>query len=243
MLFITGDTHGDMSRFTAKAFRKSGLKPPKKGDTLLVCGDFGFVWDGSREEQKRLVKLGRKKYQILFVAGTHENFELLGQYPITEFAGGMARTISGKLRCLENGYPFTLEGMHIFACGGGESDDALIRMELNCHDPRELPDLQTVRDAGNRFVNFEEKFDVIVTHDGPTRMRNFINLENGEMNILHALFDKMQESDKFDRWFFGRYHIDRRLSGKFTVVYQKILPLNTRKKRARREKNPKTPKQ
>ena len=48
MVYITGDTHGDYSRFTSSAARRL-----KKGDTLIVCGDFGFVWDGSEKEKKR----------------------------------------------------------------------------------------------------------------------------------------------------------------------------------------------
>ena len=42
MLYVTGDTHGDYERFTSSA-----LKKLKKGDTLFICGDFGFIWDGS----------------------------------------------------------------------------------------------------------------------------------------------------------------------------------------------------
>ena len=40
MIFITGDMHGLMERFQDSAFRHI-----KKGDTLIICGDFGFLWD------------------------------------------------------------------------------------------------------------------------------------------------------------------------------------------------------
>ena len=56
MVYITGDTHGDLSRFETAAAKKL-----KKGDTLIVLGDFGFVWDGSAAEKNRLQKLGKKK--------------------------------------------------------------------------------------------------------------------------------------------------------------------------------------
>ena len=72
MLYITGNMHGEMARFEDSRIRKL-----KKGDTLIVCGDFGFLWDGGAKEEKNLKKLGSKKYQILFVDGTHENFDLL----------------------------------------------------------------------------------------------------------------------------------------------------------------------
>ena len=72
MLYVTGDTHGDYERFTSSA-----LKKLKKGDTLFICGDFGFIWDGSKNEEKLLKKIGKLKYNVFFIDGTHENFERL----------------------------------------------------------------------------------------------------------------------------------------------------------------------
>ena len=43
MIYVTGDTHGDASRFDDPR-----LKNLKQGDTLIVCGDFGFLWNGSK---------------------------------------------------------------------------------------------------------------------------------------------------------------------------------------------------
>ena len=70
MIYITGDTHGEMDRFHSKEMKKVG-----KGDTLLICGDFGFIWDGSAAERKSIRKLGSRRYAVGFVDGTHENFE------------------------------------------------------------------------------------------------------------------------------------------------------------------------
>ena len=86
MIYLTGDLHGDFERFRSKEMKKL-----KKGDTLIVCGDFGFVWDGSKKEQSILKKLGKSKYQILFIEGTHDNLDLLSQYPQEEWNGGKAQ--------------------------------------------------------------------------------------------------------------------------------------------------------
>lgn len=37
MIYITGDIHGDFSRFKSPLLRKL-----KKNDALIVCGDFGL---------------------------------------------------------------------------------------------------------------------------------------------------------------------------------------------------------
>ena len=72
MIFFTGDMHGDRKRFDAWKLRWLGKK-----DALVVCGDFGFLWNGSREEQEVLEWIGRRKYDVLFLEGTHDNLDLL----------------------------------------------------------------------------------------------------------------------------------------------------------------------
>ena len=42
-IFLTGDTHGDFSRFRPDIFyEQAGLT---KDDCTIICGDFGGVWD------------------------------------------------------------------------------------------------------------------------------------------------------------------------------------------------------
>ena len=72
MIYITGNTHGDLSRFF-----KTGIKKMKENDILIICGDFGFIWDGSENEKKNLEQIGKFKFKTLFVDGTHENFDIL----------------------------------------------------------------------------------------------------------------------------------------------------------------------
>ena len=86
MVYLTGDTHGDIQRFKQGKLRWLGKK-----DTVVVLGDFGFVWDGSAAERKRLDWLRKRPYTILFLDGSHENYDLLAQYPETELFGGRVR--------------------------------------------------------------------------------------------------------------------------------------------------------
>jgi len=52
VVYITGDTHGEFARF-----RHPLLKKATADDVLIVCGDFGFFWSDSRQEQKLRQKL------------------------------------------------------------------------------------------------------------------------------------------------------------------------------------------
>ena len=57
MVYLTGDTHGELDRFKHGRLRWLG-----KRDIVVVLGDFGFVWDGSKEEQKKLDWLRKRPY-------------------------------------------------------------------------------------------------------------------------------------------------------------------------------------
>lgn len=159
MVYVTGDIHGDIERFDGSAAKKL-----RKGDTLLICGDFGFIWDGSKKEQKILKKLGQKKYNIYFIDGTHENFELLNQYPLVDFCGGKARQISGKLYHLTRGQVFTFEDKTYFTMGGGESPDIDIRIESKVWTTAEIPGREELKLGAHNLDINGGKVNYIITH-------------------------------------------------------------------------------
>ena len=143
MIFITGDVHGDKSRF--QRMKNVHLK---KTDTLIVCGDFGFIWDGSKKEQAILKQIGKKKYRILFVDGCNENHQLLSEYDLTDCCGGQARRISGNLYCLQRGEIYTIEDKKIFAFGGG---DALDEYSQKTNDAEVLPSVEEMQFASTNL--------------------------------------------------------------------------------------------
>ena len=125
--------HGDPARLDAAAKRL------KKEDVLLVCGDFGFLWDGSEREEKLLKKIEKKKFTIAFVDGVHENFGLLLQKPEEEWNGGKARRLGKNILHLERGHIFTIEGKTFFAFGGGENEEKPLYQESGHWWEEEMP--------------------------------------------------------------------------------------------------------
>ena len=49
-------------------------------DYVIVCGDFGYIFTGSRRENAFLDKLEKLRFTILFVDGNHENFDEIVVY-------------------------------------------------------------------------------------------------------------------------------------------------------------------
>ena len=75
MVYITGDTHANFSRFEEDKFPIQ--KEMTKNDYVIICGDFGGVWTFEEEssiEKYWLDWLNERNFTTLFVDGNHENF-------------------------------------------------------------------------------------------------------------------------------------------------------------------------
>lgn len=72
MIYITGDIHGDPTRFSKEAFPEQDTMT--KEDYVIICGDFGLVWDKEESKNERywLNWLQNKPFTTLFVDGNHE---------------------------------------------------------------------------------------------------------------------------------------------------------------------------
>ncbi|MCR5484142.1 MAG: metallophosphoesterase [Clostridiales bacterium] len=226
MIYVTGDTHGDYSRFS-----NPRLKQLKKGDTLIICGDFGFVWNGSEAEEKILRKLGKKKYNICFIDGTHENFDLLKKYKVIDWNGGKAQQISGNVYHLCRGQIFNIDGLSVFTMGGGESPDYDIRVESNTWSKAEIPTRQELIDAAQNINDANGIVDIIITHEPPLKIKGFLQLkENTEIvrvTGLNTFFEEISSYCKFKRWFFGSMHEDKYISTTYVGVFQNIINAQT----------------
>lgn len=223
MILVTGDTHGDMTRFTKKEIRSL-----KKNDTLIICGDFGFIWDGSNAEMKRLKQLGKKKYNILFVEGVHENFEELRKYDIEEWCGGLTRKISGNLRQLMRGQVFEIEGKKIFSFGGGRSEenDSYLNPSDKAAELRwqlEIPTEKELSEGMNNLKKHNFKVDYIVSYEPPAKISEFLNLGKTDRSHINTYFEEIHEKTDFTRWFFGRHHVNKLIPPKFQALFDNIV--------------------
>jgi predicted phosphodiesterase len=226
LIYITGDTHGDYIRF--RKTRKS--KRIRKGDFLVVCGDFGFIWDGSKKEKSLLKRLGRKKYHILFVDGIHENFDELSTYPEEEWNGGKTRRISGNLRYLMRGEIFTLGKKTILAFGGGRLDEVEASLEKDektddnvFNESPEIPKESEYRNGLQAIAKHNGRVDYIISHEAPSKIAEFLELPNSDKSRANAYLDILGETCTFERWFFGHHHINKVVTSKYYALFDKIM--------------------
>ena len=120
MIYITGDTHGSFKRFTKCKF---GGQLTEK-DAVIICGDFGLLWANDKEYQYWREFFETRDYTVLWVAGNHENYNMLYEFPVEKWNGGKVRKIVGdKCIHLERGQVFNIEGDTFFTFGGAQSHD------------------------------------------------------------------------------------------------------------------------
>ena len=221
MIYVTGDLHGNVARLEDKA-----LDRLKKDDILVVCGDFGFIWDGGRQEDKVLDFLNRQRYKIVFVDGCHENFDRLYKYPISEWNGGRVRIIRPNILHLCRGQVYTVEGKTIFAMGGGCSHDLELRQLRGTKWwPEEAPTNEEMIEAVDNLYKHNLTVDYIVTHECPTKIKELLVDDPGAFNTATAFFDELGNQVKFKHWFFGSAHKDKFLSSAHTALFKRVIPM------------------
>ena len=124
MIYITGDCHGNFERFNTSIFPEQ--RKMTKDDYVIVCGDFGGVWNKDEESSKETMLLDWldcKSFTTLFVDGNHENFDRLNAYPVEEWYGGKVHKIRSSVIHLMRGQIYEMEGKKIFTFGGANSHD------------------------------------------------------------------------------------------------------------------------
>ena len=226
MIYVTGDLHGDLKRF-----KQRKIKRLKKDDTLIVCGDFGFVYAEDKQEEKALKWLSKRKYNVLFVDGAHDKTELLEKYELCDFAGSKARRINERVYMLLRGNVYTIEDKRIFAFGSGLSESYNIISDIISSDAGSLPTTEETQNGIENLASVDNQVDYIVTYDAPVSAKTYIGEANH--NGLNTYFEEIYKLANFKCWYFGRYHKDKAVTRLFKAVYEDVLPVYEAPKKKR----------
>ena len=246
MIYITGDTHSDFSRFTEENFPIQSEMT--KDDYVIICGDFGGVWiseEESSREKNALDWLDNKSFTTLFVDGNHENYTRLYNYPIEEWKGGKVHKIRDSVLHLMRGEIFDIDNKKIFAFGGARShdiQDGILNLdeEEKIYEYRkrgayfrirdfswwdlELPTNQEMENGIENLEKINYKVDYIISHCCPTSIQALIN-PIYKRDILTDYLQQISEKCTFKKWYFGHYHDYKQVNSQFTLLYENIVPL------------------
>lgn len=221
MIYITGDTHGDYNDFQ---YRLRSL-PVGSGDTVIVCGDFGFVWE-EPQEGELLSKLAEMPFSIAFVDGNHENFDLLEMYPVVSWNGGNAHRIAGNIFHLMRGQCFTIEGKTFFTFGGAYSVDKAFRAEGRSWWHQEIPDSEDYRTARQTLESCGYAVDYVLTHTVPQSVIHCLGLVPDAHDAeLTGYLEWLYETLSFRMWYAGHFHVNRLVREKVQILYDEVAAI------------------
>ncbi|MBQ4129567.1 MAG: metallophosphoesterase [Ruminococcus sp.] len=220
MVYITGDIHADIKDFESRSINKL-----KKGDVLIITGDFGFIWDNSKTELKNIKKLSKKKFTILFVEGVHENFELLEQYEEAEIFLSKAKKIADNIYCLNRGEIYTIENKTYFCLGGGEVEDPIENSGSDLLNQKSMPTDEQLQYAVDNLQKANKKVDIIITHEAPASVKRLIRRDSN-VNDINMFLDTLLHNVRYKKWYFGSLHTDRVLSEQLCCVWQDVIKVD-----------------
>ena len=223
MIYITGDTHipADIGKLSSKRFPEQ--KNLAKNDYVIICGDFGGVWDESNEEKYWIKWLNKKSFTTIFIDGNHENFDLLKSFPTIDFYGATAHKISDSIFHIKRGEVFEIEGIRFFAFGGASSHDKEYRTEGKNWWKEELPSNEEIQNAIRNLNGVNYSVDYIITHCAANSIQR--EIATYEENILTDFFEELISKTKYKKWFFGHYHEDRVIDDRHVAVFDKVIKL------------------
>lgn len=249
MIYITGDTHAEFKhRFNMMNFPEQ--KDMTKDDFVIICGDFGGVWDEGREsrsEKHWLDWFESRSYTLLFVDGNHENFDRLYAYPEKNWNGGRVHELRPHVLHLMRGQVFEIEGKKIFTFGGAASHDISGGI-LDYDDPyftkkkkildrgiepyrinhvswweQELANEKEMEEGLDNLEKHDFAVDFIVTHCCSTSTQTLIGGSFYKPDRETDYLEFIKNNVKFKKWFFGHYHDNRNVNDKEILIYEQMI--------------------
>ena len=224
MVYITGDTHipVDIQKLSTKSFPEQ--KEMTKGDFLIICGDFGGVWDGTNEEKYWIKWLNSKNFTTLFIDGNHENFDMLSAMPVVGFAGGKAHLVDEGIYHLLRGEIYFIDGKRFFTFGGASSHDKEHRKEGKNWWHEEMPNGSEYDNARENLKTNNFSVDYVISHCAPTDIQKALAPEY-EANELTEFLQEIKKEISYSHWYFGHYHKDLEIDEKHTAVFNAKTPI------------------
>ena len=254
MIYITGDCHADFTKLSPRHFPEGDALT--RGDTVLICGDFGGIWQQNTNEFYWRKFLSDRPFTVAFVDGNHENFDRLysNEFEVVDFHGGKAHKIEENVYHLIRGYIFDFEGKSFFAFGGARSHDiqdgildranfqdaadyhraifrlrrknALFRVNHESWWEQEMPSEEEMERGRQVLAAHGNAVDYIISHDCPRTVLDILYEGRAEADALNEYLDEIAQTVAFRRWYFGHHHADGAIGERYQLLYRSIVQID-----------------
>lgn len=224
MIYITGDTHRDFSRF---------YKLEKDTDNMLiVLGDVGINYYLNEEDKIYKEYLKKLKLKLFCVRGNHEERpENISIYKEVEMFGGKVfiEEEYPNLIFAKDGETYYIDGKKILVIGGAYSVDKQYRL---LHGYKWFKDEQLTKEEMDTILDEVKgkQFDIVLTHTCPYKYEprevfmQGLDQSKVDKSMEHFL-DKVEENINYDKWYCGHYHTEKQVD-KLEFMFGRIKIFN-----------------
>lgn len=221
-LFFTGDIHREFDVHKLSALAWPEQKSLTREDFLVICGDFGCIWDGGRTDEYWLDWHNNKPYTTLVCLGNHENYDLIEKMPQDNWHGDQVIRARENVLLLKRGGLYDLNGVTLWTMGGAASHDMEYRIPGRSWWPQEIPSFEELDDGINAIERAGDKVNIIVTHCAPSCVLKSLG-DIYKPDMLTNYLSLIRSVATFDHWYFGHYHLDKDIDGKFSCLYNRVV--------------------
>lgn len=229
-IYLTGDTHGDISRLIADPLYDNNIITEK--DVIIVLGDFGVIFEPicTEREIELLNKLEKRPNIFLFVDGNHENHYRLSKLPKrTLFGGKVGEVRKNKVYHCKRGEIYIIDDLKFFVFGGARSIDQGYRIEGVSWWPEEIPSRKEMFHGLDNLEKHNFKVDYILAHTAPEDITKKLKKIKGlydlyDPDVTKSYLEVVCEKTKFEKFFCGHWHVDYRIK-KYNFLYTNFVKI------------------
>jgi len=227
MIYITGDTHGEIDIDKLDTKNWSEGKFLSKSDYLIILGDFGFLWEEvpDQDEINWIKWFEKQKWTTLFIDGNHENHNRLEKLELVPMFGSHVGKVSNSVFHLKRGHIYTVENKTLFCFGGAFSNDFDFRVNQENWWPQEIPSEREFQYGLSNLDKCAYEVDYLLFHTIPTSIQD--QLQSKKFNAVDPtckMLEKYYKKTTFTKGFSGHFHVDKDFT-KWSMVFNRILSL------------------
>lgn len=251
-IYVTGDIHGNPTRFNTETFfEQKDFSGDKDENFMIILGDFGLVWNNTETKNEKywLDWLENKPFTTLFVDGNHDNHPQINTYLEKEWHGGRVHEIRPHVLHLMRGEIFEIEDKTFFAFGGASSHDIQDGiLDVNDKDwkkkakeldacgkymyrikglswwEEELPSKKEMQNGINNLQQHNNAVDFILTHS-PSTSELYLMGGKGlyKTDILTNYLEEVKVTTQYKKHLFGHMHVNQAINDKDICIYEQII--------------------
>ena len=229
MTYITGDTHGDFSRYNS--YDRYGIG---EGDVVVILGDAGLNYYENNSDRKKKKFVSEFPFTTFCIHGNHEKRPFdIPTYLEKEFNGGIVyyEPEFPNILFAKDGEVYDFDGLKCIVIGGAYSVDKEYRL-LRGYKwfYNEQPSEEIKQYVESQLEKYDYKIDVVLSHTCPIDYEPIEMFLPGidQRKVDSSTEEWLGEIEKildYRKWYCGHWHTSKKID-KMQFMFEDVSDLS-----------------